>query len=224
MDLLFETLLDVWHEMALGYSGGSDEIAYPIRIRQICYLRNSWLITCSGTDFRVNQATGIPEDIAAGTRFFETYSIRLLDAVRKRVPLNGRLYLYGHSSGGMAIQNALEDLISASYKIASTITCGAPLTNILGEVVPVKRFWADGDIVPSSTPGSWVKEMKLERFYIKYRDPEITPGVVASHLSYYKTQYAAGYDVLGKSNVTGQRPFTYFFVSTPYLWPVPKFP
>jgi hypothetical protein len=135
-----------------GYNALPDGTKQPVRIAQVVNKPNTWLVTASGTDLSVSQATGIPEDILAGYGAPDSFQFGLVNSVTSAIPKGATLILVGHSLGGMEVQLAVHRLAELGYRFDRVITFGSPLNCVPLGGVTYKRMMCIGDPTPSVPP------------------------------------------------------------------------
>jgi hypothetical protein len=196
------TMHDVAVAAFSGYYSAPPGPTTPIVIYPVLNLQNTYFVACSGTALVYNQATGITEDILAGSGKPDTYRIRLVEVIRENVPAGAWLLMAGHSLGGMEIQNSLLDLVGGrlgNYQVAVTSTFGAPLTGHDEIAYKRNRYYIPGDVVPyfSFVGVAILISRTTIFFYTNLEDNSEINDPVKAHNLYQTTNKLLAFDPIG---------------------------
>ncbi|MCC6718104.1 MAG: alpha/beta fold hydrolase [Acetobacteraceae bacterium] len=205
----YRLLVDM-HDMAVlvfdNYGAGRQ----PIFIARISNMTNpqSYLVALSGTQVvldRLQQTTGLGEDILASVNLRDSYSRSVIRALRgydggRGVPAGAQLVLVGHSLGGMVAQNlAASAEFNRRWRPQVVVTLGSPRTVAL-PIGLARRFAAVHDIVTTLSPAAWGLGGfdRRNQVWVDNGVPASEAlNPIAPHLHYPDSQDLYDYDALG---------------------------
>lgn len=163
-----------------------------------------YVVTLCGTELIKGQSTGLLTDVMVGILQNENnaYTQNVVSAIKKVIPADSNLVLYGHSLGGMVCQQvAANSYVKSNYNILNTLTFGSPVISGGRREGMVKRLGDTADFVPYlSVTGQIVRQVSgLNREDGGYNNGIWTfqKGWEAHNHSYLREDVWGDYDVIG---------------------------
>ena len=163
-----------------------------------------YVVALSGTEIataaNLNQSTDVLTDLFSGFNTNNAYYRNVVNAIRT-LPKNSKLFLTGHSLGGMVAQQvAANPTIKKEYQVLYTVTFGSPLLSQGFREGTVKRFGDCVDPVPYLSINTITAPIQsffgLIRLHGTYQNP-----ITAHMKSYARCNVWQKYDVIGNKIV-----------------------
>ena len=202
-----------------GYYPGETPASNPIGIYQLVNQNNTYVVCLSGTDIRMNQATGIPDDVLAGLIIPGVFGTAVTEAIRFHVPPGANLILSGHSLGGMVCNNVAGILQLRGYRIYRVITCGSAKNAPAYSGIIYNRFTTTNDLVPLVPILGFLLFLLDATDQIEISNFPYGEGIIDSHLNYYHLDSLKRYTPWG--DFIGQVPAQQMFLRLIVRLPVP---
>ena len=157
-----------------------------------------YLVTLSGTELVLNQATGVLTDLLSGFNLNNEYYANTVNIIKANVPKNANLIIAGHSLGGMIAQQVAADSgIKSRYNVLNTVCFGSPLLAAGSREGTVRRLGDVSDPVPYLS-GSLFNNTIWAIMGLNREDGGYgIRGITAHNQSYFRTDLWGRYDVTG---------------------------
>ena len=194
---------EIYDVVGLGYNNGEKG---PVSITEgVLKVSSSsekvYLVALSGTEFVMNQSTGLITDLLSGFNLNSPYLKRVVSAICNNVPEGSNLMLSGHSLGGMIAQQvAANKEIKQKYNVLYTVTFGSPLLSAGSREGTVKRLGDTADVIPYAS-GSLINNTIWAIAGLNRESGGYKFASEDAHVkSYARTDVWGAYDVTGTKN------------------------
>lgn len=219
------TLFDLG-TMLLNYLGyGQDPPKYePIGIAPIRNLENTWIVMCAGGWYELNSTHGSVSFLAAmqaGMGYQSVYSQTLLTYISNTVPGDAKLVLFGHSLGGINLENVAFNS-NVMKRVLVCMTIGSPPTGVRWEGTTLRRFRVPSDPIPNFSPLGLLNWLAFDQMFITLLEDPDHPDFSENHRYEPINPALKNYDCWGFAP-TGRPPMVVGVMQT-FDVPVPPIP